>query len=84
ARRWPLAFRFTGPTSDYLADVHVRIVDPRGIEVLSADSMGPYMLVKLPPGRYTVHASYADQEQKRTVNVPARPGTHADFHWGTQ
>jgi hypothetical protein len=84
APRWPLVLRFTGPTSDYLADVHVRIVGPRGADVLNADSMGPYLLVKLPPGRYTVLASYQDQEQKRTVIVSAQPGARAQFHWGTQ
>jgi hypothetical protein len=84
ARRWPLAMRFSGPTSDYLADVHVRIVGPRGAEVLNADSMGPYMLVRVPPGRYTVHASYEDREQTRTVTVSTQPGARADFHWGTQ
>lgn len=84
ARNWPLALRFTGPTADYLADVHVRIVGPQDAEMLSADSRGPYMLVKLPPGRYTVHARYKDREQTRTVNVGARGGTHADFHWNTQ
>lgn len=84
AHRWPLALRFTGPTSDYVADVRVRIVGPRGAEVLNAESIGPYLLVKLPPGRYTVHASYQDQEQMRTVTVSAQPGARADFHWGTQ
>lgn len=53
-------------------------------EVFAADSRGPYMLVKLPPGRYTVHARYKDQEQTRAVNVGNRGGAHADFHWNTQ
>lgn len=82
APRWPLSLRFTGPTSDYLADVHVRIVGPRGGEVLNADSMGPYLLVKLPPGRYAVHASYKDREQMHMVTVSAQPGARADFYWG--
>jgi hypothetical protein len=81
---WPLAMRFIGPTADYIADVHVRIVDPRGDEVLSTNSRGPYMLAKLPPGNYTVHASYRDQEQTRTVSVSSRPGARAEFHWRNQ
>jgi hypothetical protein len=81
---WPLAMRFTGPTADYLADVHVRIVGPQGADVLSTDSRGPYMLVKLPPGRYTVHARYKDEEQTRTVTVSSEPGARADFHWNIQ
>jgi hypothetical protein len=81
---WPLALSFTGPTSDYLSDVHVRIVDAHRGEVLSADSRGPYMLIKLRPGRYTVHASYKDRDQTKTVTVSGNGSTKADFHWNTQ
>ena len=84
AHHWPLAMRFTGPGADYLADVHVRIVGPHDTEVLKADSRGPYMLVKLPPGRYTVHAQYKDEDQTREVKVAKEPGARADFHWNTQ
>ena len=73
AHHWPLAMRFTGPGADYLADVHVRIVGPHDTEVLKADSRGPYMLVKLPPGRYTVHAQYKDEDQTREVKVAKEP-----------
>src|ERR1700710_2651028 len=38
--RWPLSLRFTGPTADYLADVHVRITDAKNAEILKADAMG--------------------------------------------
>jgi len=83
-RQWPLAMRFTGPGADYLADVHVRIVGPHDAEVLKADAKGPYMLVKLPPGTYTVHARYKDEDQTRQVHVSKGPGARADFHWNTQ
>jgi len=83
AREWPLSLRFTGPTAEYLADVHVKIVGGSNDQVLATDAKGPYMLVKLPPGHYTVHARYKDQEQTRAVNVTGKPGAHADFHWNT-
>lgn len=82
--QWPLAMRFTGPGADYLADVHVRIVGPHDADVFKADALGPYMLVKLPPGRYTVHAQYKDQAQTRQVQVTKSPGARADFHWNTE
>ena len=81
---WPLSLRFTGPTADYLSGVHVRIVGGKGGEVLSADSMGPYMLVKLPPGSYTVYAKYKDQEKKQSVNVSGPGKAKAAFHWSIQ
>ncbi|MBY4768615.1 carboxypeptidase-like regulatory domain-containing protein [Burkholderia ambifaria] len=81
---WPLALRFTGPGGEFLADVHVRIVDAKGTEVLKTDARGPYMLVKLPPGRYTVHASYQGSDESRAVTVGAKGGAKAAFRWNTQ
>jgi hypothetical protein len=81
---WPLSLRFTGPTADYLADVHVRIADEKNAEVLKTDAMGPYMLVKLPPGRYTVYARYKDSEKKQTVTVAGNGKAKVDFHWSIQ
>jgi hypothetical protein len=84
ASHWPLSLRFTGPGADYLADVHVRIEGGKaGGEILSADARGPYMLVRLPPGKYTVHAKYKDSEQTRAVTI-AGNGAKAEFHWNQQ
>ncbi|MFM0091043.1 carboxypeptidase regulatory-like domain-containing protein [Paraburkholderia sediminicola] len=81
---WPLSMQFTGPSSDFLADVHVQIVDVHNNEVLRADSQGPFMLVKLRPGRYTVHASYKNRNQTKTVNVASKGSTQAAFYWNVE
>jgi hypothetical protein len=80
---WPLSLRFTGPTADYLSNVHVRVVGQSG-EVLSAEAMGPYMLVKLAPGSYTVYAKYKDQEKTQKVTVAGPGKAKAAFHWSIQ
>jgi hypothetical protein len=80
---WPLSMRFTGPTADYLSNVHVRIAGKSG-DVLNAEAMGPYMLVKLPPGNYTVYAKYKDQEKKQSVSVAGPGKAKAAFHWSIQ
>jgi len=82
--QWPLSLRFTGPGSDFLADVKVKIVDAHGNAALDTTSRGPYMLVKLRPGRYTVHAAYKDRDQSKPVTVPAKGSAKAAFYWGTQ
>lgn len=82
--QWPLSLRFTGPGSDFLADVHVRVVDAHNTDVLTASSRGPYMLVKLHPGHYTVHAKYKDRDQTKSVTVPAKGSAKAAFYWNTQ
>lgn len=84
AHSWPLALRFTGPGSDYLADVHVTITNGHGDQVLQADARGPYMLVRLHPGHYTVHARYKDNDQSRSVNIGGKGHANAAFHWNEQ
>ena len=64
--------------------VHVQIVDSHGSDVLHATSRGPYMLVKLRPGHYIVHARYERTEQQRSVTVPASGNTKAAFYWNHQ
>jgi hypothetical protein len=73
--------RFTGSGSDYLADVHVHIIDAHGSTVLTADSRGPYMLVKLHPGRYTVEASYEGHTQTRALTLKHGLHQSLDFSW---
>ncbi|CAB3772431.1 hypothetical protein GQ57_33380 [Burkholderia sp. MSh2] len=82
--KWPLALRFTGKGGEFLADVHVRIVDGKGADVLKTDARGPYMLVKVPPGRYTVHASYQGNDESHAVTVGAKGGTKTAFQWSAQ
>ena len=81
---WPLSMQFIGPGSDFLADVHVRIVDAHNNEVLHADSLGPFMLVKLRPGRYTVHATYKNRDQTKTVNIASKGSMQAAFYWNVE
>jgi hypothetical protein len=82
APHWPLALQFTGPGGDYMADVHVIITKPGGAKVLDVASQGPFMLVKLPAGNYTIHARYKQETQERAVDV----FRHASvaFHWNEQ
>jgi hypothetical protein len=69
ARSWPLELQFTGP---------------QGTDVLQTDSRGPYMLVRLHPGRYVVHASYKDEDQTRSVAVANGGHASASFHWNEE
>lgn len=67
-------------SGNYLADVRVRIVASRGAAVLDTTAQGPYFLVQLTPGRYTVEAEMLGQTQRQS----ARVGTHQsqlNFYW---
>jgi len=80
-RQWPLSLRFTGPASAYVSNVHVQIVDAQGATVLDTASKGPYMLVRLRPGRYTVKASYSGVDRSQTVTVRGNGSARASFAW---
>ncbi len=78
--RFNVKLVFALTAGNYLADVHVRILNHRGDEVLKTVANGPILLAKLPPGRYTVEAtSYNDQKIKR-IRVGGRM-TRAHFYW---
>lgn len=81
ASEWPLSLRFTARSGEYLADVHVTITDTHGTSVLDTTSRGPYMLVKVPPGRYSVHVSHADISKTSAVTVTASGSARATFTW---
>jgi len=79
--QWPLTLRFTGPNAAFVANVQVRIVDAKGATVLDTTSKGPYMLVRLRPGRYTVHASYSGVDRSQAVTVRGNGSARASFAW---
>lgn len=64
-----------GKYLEFTADAKVNIIDPRGHAVMSAVAEGPFMLVDLPPGRYTVLASLGNSTLRKSlaVNPHAKP-----------
>ncbi|MGF7188208.1 hypothetical protein JOE11_001235 [Robbsia andropogonis] len=81
---WPLSLTFIGGDRNFVADVAVKITDAKGGTVLETSAKGPYMLVRLRPGHYTVHATYSGKEQTRAVNVTDKGHARARFSWKHQ
>ncbi len=79
--QWPLSLRFTDRNAEFLADVRVQIVDAQGASVLNATSRGPYMLVRVRPGRYTVHVSHNGIDKTGAVTVGSNGSARASFVW---
>ncbi|WP_321943467.1 peptidase associated/transthyretin-like domain-containing protein [Paraburkholderia tropica] len=80
-RSWPLSLCFTGRNAEFLADVRVQLTNAHGASVLDTTSRGPYMLVRVRPGRYTVHASHNGVEKTSTVTVGSNGSARAAFVW---
>ena len=76
-----LKLRFALKGGSYIADVQVRIEDEEGKAVLEGAADGPWFLVDLKPGKYTVRASDPNEKLQRDVQV--RDGSQAElvFHF---
>lgn len=66
----------------YLADTHVRIVGPGNNVVLDTTIGGPWLLIDLPGGRYTVRATHSGHTVERGLTIasgkPQRVVLHFD------
>ena len=76
---FPLRVVFSVGSGDYVVADHVDVRGARG-KVLGVDHVGPMLLVKLPPGDYTVTASYGGRTEQRKVRL-ARASTTVNVRW---
>jgi hypothetical protein len=77
-----LAFSRTGsPRAEYVASVSITVKDAKGVTVFEEPSVGPYLLLKVPAGKYSVVASYQDVTQTRPVTAGKTAGTLTTFMW---
>lgn len=68
AREFPLQLVFSGRGGEY--GVAERVTVRRGgEELVSVPDAGPYLMMKLPPGRYTVEADFDGGVERRSVTV---------------
>jgi len=82
ARDYPLELMFVtkGNPNRYLADVKVQIKDKSGNVVLDTTSNGPFLLAKLPPGRYSITADSEGVTKRQNVQVGGK-SQRAVFVW---
>lgn len=78
---YSLALMFSLTGGDYTANVAVTIKDARGNTVFEAPSTGPFLLLKLPAGKYTVVANYQNQPKTQQVAVDRSARTPVGFVW---
>ena len=80
ARDYGLKLVFTLSTGNFLSDVPFEIVSG-GRVIVSDTSRGPWAFVKVPPGTYTVNATYEGLKQTRKVTVPNKGQRSLPFSW---
>jgi hypothetical protein len=72
ARSWPLVLELaqSGPArAAYISDVRVTIKDGSDNVILDTVTEGPFLLVRLAPGRYSLDASYESKTLHRDVSI---------------
>ena len=73
--------RSTAASAEYVASVAVTIKDAKGATVFESSSVGPWLLLRLPAGKYSVVASYHDVTQTRPVTAARSAPTPTTFVW---
>jgi len=68
-------------SGDYLAGVRVVIESVADKSVVETKMDGPILLAKLPPGTYTIKATYGPSTQIRTVDISGQGLREAQFRW---
>lgn len=70
--KWPLMLELAkggSPRAVYISDVQISIKDVSGSTVLETITKGPYLLAKLPPGKYSLDATYEGNTLHRDLNL---------------
>ncbi|MFI4986906.1 MAG: carboxypeptidase regulatory-like domain-containing protein [Alphaproteobacteria bacterium] len=68
-------------SGEYLAGVHVRLVDQRGNTVIDTVAEGPYFFAKVKPGRYQVIAESEGKALTRSVDVSRSGAVSRALYW---
>lgn len=66
---------------EFVADVHLRVVDGRGVTLVDLPDQGPIFLLQVPPGHYVVEAEHRGDVKTQRFDVA--PGRHdrLGFEW---
>ena len=84
AKYYPLELEFllkARPKDEYLSDVTVRIKDAHDRMVLNVKADGPFLLAKMPAGKYTVSAERNHKVEHRQIDIVAKDHRRVVFEW---
>lgn len=81
SKDYPLTLQFSASTGAFLASVVVKITDATGRVVLDTTAEGPYLLVNLAPGRYTVDAMLDGISRGTEVTIKAGAPQKRSLIW---
>jgi hypothetical protein len=83
ARDYNMKLVFALSSREYVSDVDVEITNSAGSTVASHRTQGPWMYAKLPPGDYTVRATFNGNTLTKKVSVGQQGQKVVNFLWPT-
>jgi hypothetical protein len=84
AKNYPLELEFlrrAKPKDESLSDVKVRVKDAHDRMVLNVTADGPFLLAKMPAGKYTVSAERDGKVEQRVIEIAAKEHRRIVFEW---
>ena len=84
SKTWPLTLEFVvnaTPRAEYAANVNVVVRDEKRQMALKTEANGPFMLVRMHPGRYSIDATLQGKTLHETVTVKQGAPAKALFLW---
>jgi len=83
SKDYPLELVFVQKTAsgeNYLANIPVEVTDTKGNLVLDTVTKGPYLLARIPAGKYTITANLYDEVKTQHVTI-AKKHQRLVFVW---
>lgn len=84
AGNFNLKLVFALKSGEYVSSVQVSVADAAGKTFLDTTSEGPWLLAKLPAGRYRVSATFAGKAVTQNAALDAAKLRTLDFRWGSE
>lgn len=87
--KYSLSLNFSASTPEgraaFVSDVQVVIRDQSDSNtVLNITSDGPFCLIQLPAGSYTLHSTYEGVTQTRQITIQDNKNTALDLNWSAK
>ena len=84
AKQWPLTLELSQLENGrgvWIFGATIKVINAKGKTVFDAVADGPYMLINLEPGDYSIEGSYQDVMQKRAVSIKANAPQKISIFW---
>ncbi|QWD61202.1 carboxypeptidase-like regulatory domain-containing protein [Polynucleobacter sp. MWH-UH25E] len=84
AKQWPVLLELSQIENGrgvWIFGANIQITNTKKQVVFNVSADGPYMLINLEPGDYSIEASYQGVEQKRALSVKANASQKISLFW---